>query len=72
MYSRLNEQLARQRHAELAAKTERRIPPCLRKRPRHPGPSLRSSAGWAIVAIGLRIAESGTQRTPVAAANHCR
>lgn len=71
MYSPLNEQLARQRHAELAAKADRRIPPCLRRRPRHPGPSLRSSTGWAIVAIGLRIAESGTRHPPVAAANHC-
>lgn len=62
MYSRQLEQLARQRHAELGAMTMRRIPPCLR---RHRGADLRTSTGWAIVAIGLKIVTSGTQRTPV-------
>lgn len=62
MHSRQLEQLARQRHAELASRTRLRTPPCLR---RHRGADLRTSTGWAIVAIGLRIVTSGTQRTPV-------
>lgn len=69
MYSRQIEQLARQRHAGLAAKTRRPVPPCLR---RHHRPSLRRNAGWAIVAIGLRIAESGSRQPSVATASHCR
>lgn len=56
MNSRLVEQLARQHHAELVAKASRPRPANPRK---HRGPSLRSNTGWAIVAIGLRIAESG-------------
>lgn len=67
MYSRQFEQLARQRHAGLAASTQRPVPPCLRKRGR---PSLRASTGWAIVAIGLRIAESGGRHRSVAVAGH--
>lgn len=67
MNSRLVEELARQRHAERLAKTKPPMPPCLRRRP---GSSLRRNTGWAIVAIGLRIAESGSRHRPVAAASH--
>lgn len=69
MNPHLVEELARQRHAELVAKASM---PHQANRRRHHRPSLRSSTGWAIVAIGLRIAESGTRHTPVATANHCR
>lgn len=64
MNSRLVEELARQRHAELIAKTSKPRP-APRK---HAGPSLRSNTGWAIVAIGLRIAESGSGRRSVTTA----
>jgi hypothetical protein len=62
MHPHLLEQLARQRTAELHTAGVRPA------RPRtHSGPSaqpgsarsLRTSTGWALVAIGLRIAESG-------------
>ena len=32
-----------------------------RPEPTRPAPSLRTATGWAIVAIGLRIAESGSR-----------
>jgi hypothetical protein len=69
MNPRLVEELARQRHAELIAKASKPRPASPRK---HHGPSLRSNTGWAIVAIGLRIAESGSGHTSVATANDCR
>jgi hypothetical protein len=63
MYSRQLEQLARQRPSELAATTRRThrsrtgpSPAVTRQRPRKP---IRSQTGWALVALGLRIAESG-------------
>jgi hypothetical protein len=52
MHSRQVEQLARQRTSELTRHPNGRISP-----PR--SGAIRSQAGWAIVAIGLRIAESG-------------
>ena len=51
MQGRQIEQLARQRTSELAT-TRACVSP-----PRHH--AIRSQAGWAIVAVGLRIAESG-------------
>ena len=54
MHSRQYEQLARQRTAELTAARANVASP-----PRNS--TIRSHAGWAIVAIGLRIAESGTR-----------
>ncbi len=52
MHSRQYEQLARQRTTELTASRAGMASP-----PRHS--TIRSNAGWAIVAIGLRIAQSG-------------
>jgi hypothetical protein len=74
MNPRLVEELARQRHAEVVAKASKPRPAQHHgAHPRkHHGPSLRSSTGWAIVAIGLRIAESGRKHTAVATASHCR
>ena len=68
MNSRLVEELARQRQAELLAKASR---PRLRRadRHQHQRPGLRSNTGWAIVAIGLRIAGSGSSHASVATAN---
>jgi hypothetical protein len=67
MNPRLVEELARQRHAEVLAKASRPRPADPHK---HQRPSMRSNAGWAIVAIGLRIAGSGNSHTSVATANH--
>ena len=69
MNPRLVEELARQRHAEAIATTSKPLPA---KPHRRRGPSLRSHTGWAIVAIGLRIAESGSGHRSVAAASNCR
>jgi hypothetical protein len=69
MNPRLVEELARQRHAEATATLSTPRPARPRK---HHGPTLRRNAGWVIVAIGLRIAESGNRPTSVATANHCR
>lgn len=68
MNPRLTEELARQRHAELLAKASR---PHLATPHKNRRPSLRSNTGWAIVAIGLRIAESGKTHRSIAAANQC-
>jgi hypothetical protein len=60
MYTGQLEQLARQRIAELPATppaTSASRPPVQAS----PGKSLRTSTGWAIVAIGLRIASSGSR-----------
>ncbi len=54
MYSRQVEQLARQRSSELATH-----PAGLTGPPR--SGTIRTQAGWTIVAIGLRIAESGSR-----------
>ena len=56
MNPRLVEELARQRHAEQIAQASRLRPAHQDKRQ---GQTLRRNTGWAIVAIGLRIAESG-------------
>ncbi len=63
MYSRQLEQLARQRPDELRATTHRTrrtraaaSPAATSHQPRKP---IRSQTGWALVALGLRIAESG-------------
>jgi hypothetical protein len=69
MNPRLVEELARQRHAELVAKASRPRPVNPHK---HRRPSLRSNTGWAIVAIGLRIAGSGSSHVSVATAGDCR
>ena len=71
MYSRQLEQLARQRPDELRATTHRArqarrtrtaasqaASPTARHVPRRP---IRSQTGWALVALGLRIAESGNR-----------
>jgi hypothetical protein len=68
MYPRQLEQLARQRPSELRATTHpgrpaRRIssaasPAATRHEPRKP---IRSHTGWALVALGLKIAESGSR-----------
>jgi hypothetical protein len=56
MYSRQLEQLAHLRHSELrqTARTGRRV--AVRRAARRP---IRSQTGWALVALGLRIAASG-------------
>jgi hypothetical protein len=63
MYSRQLEQLARQRPGELAATTRRarRIPSqaSAAASGSQSRKVLRSQTGWALVALGLRIAESG-------------
>jgi hypothetical protein len=66
MYSRQLEQLARQRPSELRATTHRThatrrtssafSPAATRDQLRKP---IRSHTGWALVALGLKIAESG-------------
>lgn len=60
MYPRQLEQLARQRPGELAATTRgtrsQASPAASGSQPRK---VLRSQTGWALVALGLRIAESG-------------
>ena len=67
MNTRLVEELARQRQAEMVRKASR--PRLVNPRERR-GPSLRSHTGWAIVAIGLRIAESDRRYRSVAAAGY--
>lgn len=57
MNPRLVEELARQLHAELLAKAGAPRPDNLRK---NRGLTVRSNVGWAIVAIGLRIAPGGS------------
>lgn len=63
MYSRQLEQLARQRPGELAATTRHARRPRSQASPAASGSQprkvLRSQTGWALVALGLRIAESG-------------
>jgi hypothetical protein len=59
MYSRQIEQVARQRNAELTAPPRSPVSPARTAGHARNG-SIRSHAGWAIVALGLRIAESGT------------
>ena len=56
MYSRQLEQIARQRTTELTTKR-----PQLRAAQPAATRSIRSNTGWAIVAIGLRIAEPGSR-----------
>jgi len=68
MHPHMVEELARQRHAELLAKSSRQQPGPADPH-KHLRPSLRSNAGWAIVAIGLRIAGSGSSHTSFATAN---
>jgi hypothetical protein len=58
MNPRLVEELARQRHAETIAQASRPRPA---RRDNNQGRRLRSNTGWAIVAIGLKIAESGSR-----------
>ncbi len=65
MYSRQLEQLARKRPDELRATTRRRSQTragasqtTAGHDPRKP---IRSQTGWALVALGLRIAESGSR-----------
>lgn len=53
MHGRQFEQLARQRTGELSTPRVTASPPR--------SGAIRSTTGWAIVAIGLRIAESGTR-----------
>ena len=64
MISRQLEQLARERNAERDAQTAkvhaaRSTAATQASQPAHSG--IRSRTGWAIVAIGLRIAESGNR-----------
>ena len=68
MNPRLVEELARQRHAERVARASK---PRTANPRKHHGQSLRSTTGWALVAIGLRIAESGGSGRSVVAASHC-
>jgi hypothetical protein len=58
MYSRQLEQLARQRPQELkaASRSARQARPA-----RMPSRPLRRHTGWALVSIGLRLAESGSR-----------
>jgi hypothetical protein len=69
MYTGQLEQLARQRIAELPARTPATRPAGSRTRTRadatrssrgSSGGSLRTSTGWALVSIGLRLAQSGS------------
>ncbi len=59
MYSRQLEQLASQRSRELRTTAGRPDRPARRSRA-HAGP-LRRQTGWALVSLGLRIAESGSR-----------
>lgn len=77
MVSRQLEQLARQRNAELGAAALKAA--SIRAAAARPKPAssprpggIRTHTGWAIVAIGLRIAESGNHRASVATAGHTR
>jgi hypothetical protein len=58
MYSRQLEQLASQRASELKATTRQTRPA---RRSRTPTKPLRRQTGWALVSIGLRLAESGNR-----------
>jgi hypothetical protein len=58
MNSRQLEQVARQRTTELTAPRSAISP--TRGAGNAPGASIRSQAGWALVSIGLRLADSGT------------
>jgi hypothetical protein len=72
MYTGQLEQLARQRIAELPAKTTATRPAGQRRQRTQTradaarssrgssGGSLRTSTGWALVSIGLRLAQSGS------------
>lgn len=59
MFSRQLDQLARERHADRSDQTAR----AQSAQTINPGrtPTIRSQTGWAIVSIGLRIAESGNR-----------
>jgi len=57
MYSRQLEDLARQRARELRGATRRKAATTTARSQR----PLRSQTGWALVWIGLRIAESGSR-----------
>jgi len=57
MYSRQLEDLARQRAGELRGATRRKAATTTARSQR----PLRSQTGWALVWIGLRIAESGSR-----------
>lgn len=57
MYSRQLEDLARQRSRELRGPARRKAAPTTARAQR----PLRSLTGWALVWIGLRIAESGSR-----------
>lgn len=63
MYSRQLEQLAGQRQAELRATNRRTRPARAEAGPpgggRGPRKPIRNQTGWALVALGLKIAESG-------------
>jgi hypothetical protein len=62
MFSRQIEQLASQRNAERAAQTAKVHLTRTVDSGRTPAPAgLRTQTGWAIVSIGLRIAESGNR-----------
>jgi hypothetical protein len=65
MYSRQLEQLARQRHGELAATNHRarrtRAEASQAGTGHEPRKPIRSQTGWALVALGLKIAESGSR-----------
>jgi hypothetical protein len=58
MYSRQLEQLARQRSGELT-RTSRAKP--VTGGPRTPRKPLRNQTGWALVSLGLKIAESSSR-----------
>lgn len=58
MFSRQLEQLAQQRSNELKATTRSLQAGATGRRTRQP---IRSQTGWALVAIGLRLAESGSR-----------
>lgn len=70
MHPHLIEQIARQRHAELATVTWQARQARLAGKPKHSRRSLRSHTGWAIVGIGLRIATGGNH--PPLAPGHSR
>lgn len=58
MYSRQIEQLARQRQGELRTMSQASRTAAAKRALRKP---IRSHTGWALVALGLRIAESGSR-----------
>jgi len=65
MYSRQLEQLAGQRQAELRATSHRTRPARAEAGPpgggHAPRKPIRNQTGWALVALGLKIAESGSR-----------